>query len=274
MPLVRPLARPRARTPSRTAPIAAPIAFPVAFPAAASFLAACAVAVTGCAAFPEAGDAPSVPVPVRPADAADVVANARTRFVWAPVEGASGYDFHVFDRTTRDIERYRRDGLRARDVCDADACSIETSLSLPRVKDHAWRVRAVGRGGASEWSRARFAMVDVGGASGARAARAPDVPEPTAPLGATLRADDVATFEWSASADALGYDFHLFDATTRGLASELRDLAPADVCDASGRCSVLVAPGLPPASNHAWRVRATNGYGASGWTRTTLAVAP
>ena len=236
----------------------------------------------GCALFPDDAAPPLQPAPLAPADASDIVANARTRFAWAPVEGADRYDFHVFDRATGDIERYRVDDLRARDVCDAERCSIEMSLSLPRMKDHAWRVRARNLAGASGWSRAVFAMVDVDGGDGSAGApsalpagsRAPRVPVVLAPVGATLRADEVATFEWRASVGALGYDFHLFDATSRELVDDVRGLAPEDVCDASGQCSLALAPALPPAANHAWRVRATNGYGASEWTRTVLAVVP
>ena len=227
----------------------------------------------GCALLPEAGNAPAVPVPVSPADAADVVANARTRFVWEPVEGAIWYDFHVFDRSSGDIGRHRMDDLRASEVCAGGRCSVETSVSLPRMRDHAWRVRAVNRSGSSDWSRSRFAMVGAGGIAGA-GDRAPGVPRVAGPIGATLRSGEPATFEWEAVDGAVGYDFHLFDATSGDLVDDVRGLRPDDVCDASGRCALDLAPVLPPASNHAWRVRATNGHGASGWTRTLLAVVP
>ena len=152
------------------------------------------------------------------------------------------------------------------------------------MKDHAWRVRAVNRDGVSGWSRTRFAMVDVGGAEGAAGSsaslpggalsRPPGVPAVLGPLGATLAPGEPATFEWSAVEGARGYDFHLFDATTGDLVDDVRGLDPGRVCDASGTCSIALSPRLPPAPNHAWRVRATNGYGASGWTRTPLAVSP
>ena len=257
-------------------------------PAAAALAIPLAAASGGCALFlPPDGDPPARPVPLSPAVAAEVVANERTRFVWAPVDGALWYDFHVFDRSTRDIGRYRVDGLAARDVCGAEACTHETSLSLPRMADHAWRVRAGNRSGVSGWSRSRFAMVDAGGgprtgrggsadAGRARASAGssgPAAPAVLGPVGATFRADDLVTFEWGAVDGASGYDFHLFDATSRALVEDVRGLDPDEVCDASGRCAIDAVVALPPAPNHAWRVRATGPGGASGWTRTTLDVA-
>ena len=244
----------------------------------------CGVLCAGCGLLPERVGPPALPVTVQPAEGAELVANARTRFVWRPVPGADRYDFHVYDRETRDISRYGRDDLRARDVCDDETCSIVLSVSLARMKDHAWRVRATNRAGRSEWSRTRFAMVDVGGVAAdplagpfdtaASARRTPTVPLVLAPVGATLRPGEVVTFEWGVVEGASGYDFHVYDATTRELVADTRGLVPADACDASGRCALTLALMLPVAANHAWRVRAVNRWGTSNWTRTPLAVVP
>ena len=102
---------------------------------AALALSATLLAAHGCALFPPNGDPPAEPVPLSPAEAADVVADARTRFSWEPVEGALWYDFHVFDRATRDIGRHRVDGLRASEACDPERCSVTASA----LKSCVWK---------------------------------------------------------------------------------------------------------------------------------------
>ena len=148
---------------------------------------ACAGAL-GCAT-PEWHDAPpGMPDAIAPEVGASLVVNAPTRFSWAPAERAAHYDFHVFDRETRDITRYYRTELDAGTICTPEACAVTLPIALPYVDGHAWRVRAGNNAGKSDWTRSTFSMVNGAGV-GPAGTRVPAVPEPIEPAGGTLVRD-------------------------------------------------------------------------------------
>lgn len=232
-----------------------------------------ACAIAGGCAMPEWHDTPpELPEPIAPETGANLVVNAPVRFAWRPVERATHYDFHVFDRETRDITRYYRDELDAASVCTAEACSLTLSIALPYVDGHAWRVRSGNNAGKSGWTRSTFSMVNGAGV-GPIGSRSPATPEPLEPAGGTLVRDAVATFAWTPSEGATAYDFHLFDRRSGTVVGEVRDLPAATVCQEPGRCVLARTVALPDGESHAWRVRASNRHGRSSWTRVEFAVA-
>ena len=230
----------------------------------------------GACSLPIAYDEPPpMPLALSPAEEANLIVNAPVRFVWTAVERADHYDFHVFDRETRDISRYYRAELEPGTVCRDGECAVTLSVALPYTHDHAWRVRAGNNAGKSDWTRTRFAMVNgslKGAGVGPASARVPPMPEPLEPRGATLVPGAVETFVWSPSAGATAYDFHLFDRSTGSIVDEVRDLPAATVCQQPSRCVLSRSVVLPPGEGHAWRVRAINRDGRSGWTREEFSV--
>jgi len=228
--------------------------------------------LTACASRPYYDDPPSVPQNLSPVVGQDVVINAETRFVWEAAERVEHYDFHVFDRSTGDIEKYYRDKLNPASVCVADQCSISLTIALPYIDEHAWRVRAANNAGKSSWSRSTFNIVDDG--VGAGSARYSEMPTPLSPMGGELAANDVVQFTWKPSSLATSYDFHLFNRSDGSLVHEVRALPASTVCQAAELCQISRAMSLPPGRGHAWRVRAGNEYGHSDWTRTEFTVVP
>ena len=232
----------------------------------------------GCALPVAYDEPPPMPAPLSPAVGASLVVDTPTRFVWAPVKRAAHYDFHLFDRETRDIERYYRAALDPAEVCRGEAgeegaeCAVTLSVALPYLEGHAWRVRAGNNAGKSGWTRREFTMVDGAGA-GPGAVRRPAMPVPIAPgRAAAVVRGSLVTFEWTPSADATGYDFHLFDRSDGEIADQVLELSAATVCRRETRCSFARTVRLPTGDGHAWRVRALNRHGRSEWTRTELSV--
>jgi len=83
-----------------------------------------------------------------------------TRFVWRAADGATAYDFHLFDRIDRVIVDEVR-GLPATTVCQAgERCVLARAVTLPPSSEHVWRVQAINRDGRSEWARTPFAVED------------------------------------------------------------------------------------------------------------------
>ena len=83
-----------------------------------------------------------------------------TPFVWRPADGATAYDFHLFDRIDRVIVDEVR-GLPAATVCQTDErCVLSRAVTLPPSGEHVWRVQAINRDGRSEWARTPFAVGD------------------------------------------------------------------------------------------------------------------
>ena len=238
--------------------------------------------VSGCASGPLYDSVPLVPVNVSPAEETEIANNTSVTFVWQASDTAQYYEFHLFNQQTKDINQYFRRNLQAGDVCQGGSCQLTISVSLPEATDHAWRVRAVNNAGFSGWSRTRFDIVGAGSATASastntsnRIRNAPLVPDPIQPRsGSITKAGSLVDFVWSAAPQATSYDFHLFDSVNRIMVDELRDIPASTVCQGSQSCQLTRKVMLPPASNHAWRVRAVNDSGESAWTRIEFSVQP
>lgn len=101
---------------------------------------------------------PAVPSPVRPAGI-DVKAQTLVEFVWRNIDGATGYDFHLFDAINTEMVDPLND-LPATVVCQGgNLCRIIRAVELPPSTAHAWRIRAVNENGRSEWTRTEFKVV-------------------------------------------------------------------------------------------------------------------
>lgn len=80
--------------------------------------------------------------------------------------------------------------------------------------------------------------------------------------------DSSVTFVWQSSTGAQYYEFHIFNQQTKDINQYYRrNLQAGDVCQ-NGSCQLTLNVSLPEAADHAWRVRAVNNAGFSGWTRT------
>lgn len=99
---------------------------------------------------------PMMPDVIEPVAEAVLVNGTPVRFVWRESDRAESYEFHIFDRTNSDIQRYYLSGLMPATVCANGVCSISVTLSMPVDKGHAWRVRAYNNAGFSTWTRKIF----------------------------------------------------------------------------------------------------------------------
>lgn len=225
---------------------------------------------TGCASGPVYDSPPLPPTNVSPVESTDIVVNAQTTFVWLASDTAEYYEFHIFNNETNDIEQHARRNLRADSVCQGAQCSLTMSVALPIKKDHAWRVRAGNYAGLSGWTRTRFNMVE----SVASAANVPGIPSPIRPNGIDVKSQSLVEFVWRAIPEATGYDFHVFDAVNAEMVDALNDLPATTVCQSGNLCRITRTVSLQPSDTHAWRVRAVNRDGRSGWTRTQFKVLP
>ncbi len=98
-----------------------------------------------------------------------------------------------------------------------------------------------------------------------------NLPVPAVPINLTPQPDAIVdagstqTFIWSADPLAASFDFHFFDRIDGSL-TFINDIDPTIACqDASCQLQQLIE--LPVHANHAWRVRARNASGVSGWSR-------
>ncbi len=96
----------------------------------------------------------------------------------------------------------------------------------------------------------------------------PITPTPVSPIdGIDIPVGTEMEFVWTATPRASGYQFHLFNRNNGDIDQYgMRNLRSSQVC-AAERCSVVVKVELPINFHHAWRVRAMNAQGFSGWTR-------
>jgi len=86
--------------------------------------------------------------------------------------------------------------------------------------------------------------------------------------GADIALSTTTTFVWLASERAQYYDFHLFNVDNGDIEQYAsRNMRRDSVCE-NDRCRLTLSVSLPFLEGHAWRVRAGNNAGVSGWTRT------
>lgn len=79
-------------------------------------------------------------------------------------------------------------------------------------------------------------------------------------------------FVWKAQEDVDSYDFHLFNRLDGDTVLNSRDEIPADEVCRDDECSISLEVMLPADDAHAWRVRAVNAEGKSGWSRSLMTV--
>lgn len=99
---------------------------------------------------------PTMPQAVEPVNAAVFTNGTPVRFVWRATDNTEHYDFHIFDRTTSDIERYYMAALKPESVCAGGLCSVTLNVNMASDTGHAWRVRAYNSAGNSGWTRTIF----------------------------------------------------------------------------------------------------------------------
>jgi len=126
-----------------------------------SWVCAAGLLLIGCATGPVYDRPPEMPVNQFPPVGENLFKGQEGRFVWQPAVDATHYDFHLFDRSTGDIESHAKRRLRAADICVADECVVYLYLGLPALDDHAWRVRASNSAGYSAWSRSVFNVIEA-----------------------------------------------------------------------------------------------------------------
>jgi len=128
-----------------------------------SWICATGFALVGCATGSLYDQAPEMPNNQFPPIGENLIKGQEASFVWQPAIDATHYDFHIFDRTTGDIEGHAQRGLRADDVCDlvANECRVDLYIDLPVLDDHAWRVRGSNSAGFSPWTRSIFNVVET-----------------------------------------------------------------------------------------------------------------
>lgn len=119
-------------------------------------LVALLIGVSACTTRVYYENPPLMPVVVEPVAQAVLVNGAPVSFVWRESLNTESYEFHIFDRTNSDIQRYYHSNLMPVTVCAAGLCSITLSLAMPVDKGHAWRVRSYNNAGYSTWSRKIF----------------------------------------------------------------------------------------------------------------------
>lgn len=112
--------------------------------------------VQGCAWRTYYESPPATPQVLEPVNAAVLGNDVPVRFVWRETADTEHYEFHVFDRTTSDIQRYFKAPLYPSSVCAAGLCSLTLTFDMPVVEGHAWRVRSANSAGKSAWSRTLF----------------------------------------------------------------------------------------------------------------------
>jgi len=100
----------------------------------------------------------------------------------------------------------------------------------------------------------------------------PEDPVPIFPgQDALLVSGATIDFQWQASPSAETYDFHFFDGVTPLTLPFLEGYDPAELC-VDDVCTLTLPMELPVGNLHAWRVRAVNSIGITGWSRQRFSV--
>lgn len=203
---------------------------------------------------------PLVPALLSPQ--ADVIleAGSTLRFEWSAAEGATAYEFVLLDLADDNFEG--PNAFIPASNCSGDTCSIRVVLeNYPLAETYQWQVTARNAAGASDTASRDFSIIEAATAAPASLTMLAPLPN------AQLVAGTPATFEWEHDQNAVYYDFHFFDSVTRDTTPFVEGLLARDVC-VDNRCSTTQSVDVSVGSRQAWRVRARNSLGSSGWSRT------
>lgn len=210
---------------------------------------------------------PAKPVLVMPVAGGIVEAGLSHSFTWIPADLASAYEFQLINGNPDQIPLPDDaiDAFVPVSNCTTTLCSFSVAVELPVGSEPIWRVRSVNPVGESEWVESSIVIVAV-------ALAKPDVPTVVSPaVNADLIVNAASNFVWQHDPQAATYEFHFFDnapGPNRGARVPfITDLRPQDLC-VGAICTYSALVDLPVFSSHAWRVRARNSLGVSGWTRT------
>ncbi len=207
--------------------------------------------------------APTVPVPLYPAEDALLISGSTVDFQWQAQSSDTSYDFYFFDGVTP-LTRPFLTGFAAEDICTDEVCTLPLPIDLPIGGSHIWRVRAVKDTIQTDWARTRFSVINA-------ITEAPDAPLLLGPDNAAVIENlSNVTFGWLPSARAQSYDFVLTDAANEPVITKTLSHA---LCSASA-CSLNEAIDLPVYESYQWTVVANNVVGETVSDSRTLSVIP
>ena len=210
--------------------------------------------------------APMLPIISSPSENSEVELNSPIELQWQADVLAN--DFNVEIVSLSDSLVLDSFAISAADNCNATICSLSIPNTYPVSNAYQLQLKANNRLGSSDWSMLSFSVAEP---YVEPPVIAPVVPVHISPIeGAPISAGATQTFTWEAQSVPVAYDFHLFDRTD-GALSFVYDIDPAVACD-DIHCSIDYLVNLPILDNHAWRVRAKNTAGISGWSRSVFDV--
>lgn len=208
-------------------------------------------------------DPPSTPILEAPANQATLEAGTSPLFSWQQSATATAYALTVVSDSATD--EILIDEQLEQNACVLSVCSVSINLNLPAANDYLWQVTASNAAGASEIAERSFALA-------AEATESPPTPVNVSPaVSAEIIQDSDVEFVWERDAEAVTYEFHIFDNVAKTTTPYVTGLVAGDICS-EGLCRLTQTVTQPVATNHAWRVRGRNSLGPSAWSRSLFSV--
>lgn len=213
---------------------------------------------------------PGAPVLASPNNQAIVESGLVQSFSWIPTILASAYEFQLVNADP-ELLPLPEDSVTVfvpGGNCTESHCTVTVQIDFPPGSELVWRLRSLNPAGESDWISSSISVTKL-------ATAMPELPLIVAPEDSTdLIINQVSDFLWQHDPQAATYEFHFFDnapGPDRGARADIIGLRPQDLCEDTV-CTLSQLVDLPAYANHAWRVRARNSLGVSGWTRTTFNV--
>lgn len=171
--------------------------------------------------------------------------NNNIPFVFREVDGATGYDFFLYNRETRTVVN-RLSNQLASSICNTNGiCTITSTVALPDYANHYWRLQARN----SEWrSPAIVTYFRV-------VTEVLENPQSLSPLQWDTRTPDENIYRWQATEWATSYRIIIRDRITKE--NEVEVLQSTDVCNWS-TCSYTSTQQLSEWTNHLFFLQASN----------------
>ena len=216
--------------------------------------------------FNVVSDLPATPRLELPTAQATLEAGTTSAFVWQKSATASTYALQI--SAGSEPEASLVNALVKQSACSADTCSVSVNLDLPAANDYRWQVTASNSSGESVSAQRGFALRETNDPVPGRLS----TPVNVSPVAASdLAQGSDVEFVWQRDSLAVSYEFHIFDNVNKETTPYVTGLVADDIC-VDGLCSLTYAVTQPVANYHAWRVRALNAQGYSGWSRTIFSV--